>query len=54
MHGMKISVVGEGAYTLLQKLSTHSDYSVSDNGFIHQIALKNNYMRQSVLMSVHR
>ncbi len=35
---------------LLQKLSTPSDYSVSDNGCAHQMALKNNSVRQGVLM----
>ncbi len=40
-------------YTLLPKLSTPSEYFVSDNGFIHQMALKNNSMHQGVLMSFH-
>jgi hypothetical protein len=38
------------ACTLLQKLSAPSDYSVSDNGCAHQMALKNNSVRQGVLM----
>jgi hypothetical protein len=38
--------------TLLQKLSAPSDYSVSDNGCTHQMALKKNSVRQGVLMGV--
>jgi hypothetical protein len=40
-------------HTLLPNLNTPSDYSVSDNGFTRQVALKNNSMCQGVLMSVH-
>ncbi len=38
---------------LLPKLSIPSDYSVSDIGFTHHIALKNNSMHQDVLRGFH-
>ncbi len=47
--GMRMRLAG----TLLPKLSTPSDYSVFDNGFTRQMAYKNYFMCQSVLMSVH-
>jgi hypothetical protein len=38
---------------LLPKLITPSEYSIFDNGFTPQMALKNNFMCQGVLMGVH-
>jgi hypothetical protein len=39
-------------YTLLQKVSTPSEYSVLDNGCTHQMALKKNSVRRGVLLCV--
>jgi hypothetical protein len=39
-------------HTLLQNLSTPSDHSVSDNGCIHQMALKKNSVREGVIIGV--